>query len=901
VSSFDIMTLHDLLLRLRALVASRKVERELNDELEFHIECETRKHVAAGLGAAEARRLALARFGSPALAADQCRDERGISFFDALARDLRFSFRMLRRAPLAALTVVSTIALGLGVVTVAFTFFNAFFFRVDAVQNPDELFAVERPERPGSQYEIPFTRAEYEAMRRETNVFTDVAAVRPSVPTRIDGRAAVGVFVSGNFFGVLGVSAARGRTLTQADNEDGGRAVVVLSHRGWEVLFGFDPAIVGRQLLVNGQPYEVAGVMPDGFRGLRESPPHYWAPLALVDQFRPAETANQGWVDVIGRLKPGTSTDAAAAALSAWASAQPGSRKRVTPEPSGGGGPESGIVQVVLRPSRGVISRDRAAAMAAFIPIFFAFGLILMIGCANVANLMLARGLARQREIGVRLSLGATRGRIVRQLLTENLLLALVAAALAYLVSRALLSGSMDMVMGILPAEFTEPTDSAELKVPPGDWRVWAFLFGGAFVSTVMFGLVPALHSTRLELVRAMRGEVTRDARPGRVRQVLIGSQVTASALLLVCAAVFLRSTYSMATADAGVRTTDTVVVRLTESTRPAMIHAIRDHASTAAVAASWPEPMDNGAFTDATVGDTTAGVGCRLVSPEYFGLLGINTLRGRLFAAGERSPASGVVVISEAVAQRFWPNGEALGQAIRLGVATGPATEREGAPQVPAQIYTVIGVVRDVRSALTLFDFGYSGVYLPTTPEQARTSFVVRVHGDPDAARRTMLDGLTKVDPTVGITTMRMMAGVQTAVLEVVFWLAVILGSLALALTVSGLFSVLSYLVEQRRTEIGVRMALGATPRDLIGLVVSQSMRPIAVGVLAGGGLAAVAAMVLLATPLAAGIGTLVRAFDPLAYAVSLGIIVATCLVAAFFPARRAARIDPIVALRAD
>ena len=896
------MTLHDLKLRLRALVAPRTVERELDDELAFHIESETRKHIAEGVDAAEARRRALARFGPVPLAADQCRDERGISFFETLGRDLSFALRTLRRAPLVALTVVSTVALGLGVVAVAFTFFNAFFFQVDAVRNPDELFAVERPERPGSRSEIPFSRLEYEELRRETDVFTDVAAFRPSFPTRIDGRAAVGMFVSGNFFDMLGVAAVRGRTLTPADDDGGGRPVVVLSHQGWENLFASDPAVVGRQLLVNGQPYEVAGVMPDGFRGLRQGPPHYWAPLALVDQFRPGVKPDQGWVDVVGRLKPGTSQDAAVAALTAWASVQPGIRRPVSPERPRGGGPDHGVVHVRLRESRGVLSKDRAEAMLVFMPIFFAFGLILMIGCANVANLLLARGLSRHREIGVRLSLGATRGRIVRQLLTENLLLALVAAVLAFFVSRALLAGSLHMAMSILPPEFVEPTDSAELSVPAGDWRVLAFLFGGAFVSTVMFGLVPALHATRLELVRAMRGEVTRDARPSRVRQVLIGTQVTASALLLVCAAVFLRSTYSAATADVGIRTDDTIVVSgLSEPARPAMLHAIRDHPSTAAVAASWPQPTHGGLSTDASVGDTTLGVGCKLVSPEYFDLLGIKVLRGRLFAPDERSPAAGVVVISDAVAQRFWPNGDVLGQPLRLGGASGGAADDEGAPQVPARLFTVIGVVRDVHSALRIFDFGYSGIYLPTTPEQARTSLVLRVHGDPDTARRTLLDALTKVDPALVLTTMKMMAGLDAAILGVVFWMAVVLGSLALALTVSGLFGVLSYLVEQRRTEIGVRMALGATPRDIVTLVLSQSMRPIAIGVVAGGGLAAVTAIVLLSTPAAEMIGTMVQAFDPVAYAVSLGIIVATCLVAAFFPARRAAHIDPIATLRAD
>jgi predicted permease len=811
------------------------------------------------------------------------------SFFETLARDVSFALRTLRRAPLVALTVVSTIALGLGVVAVAFTFFNAFFFRVDAVRDPDELFAVERPTRPGSRSEIRFTRPEYEAIRRETDVFTDVAAARPAVATRIDGRAAVGMFVSGNFFDMLGVAAARGRTLTQADNDGGGRAVVVLSHRGWEKLFAADAALIGRPLLLNGHPYEVAGVMPEDFRGLRQAPPDYWAPLARLDEFRLERTPNQAWVDVIGRLKRGTSPAAAAAALTAWASAQPGVRKS-----------DTGSTHVALRESRGVLSKDRGEAMVVAMPILFAFGLILMIGCANVANLLLARGLSRQREIGVRLSLGATRGRIVRQLLTENLLLALVAAALAFLVSRALFAGSVHMALSILPPEFAESTD---IVVLPADWRVAAFLFGGALVSTVLFGFVPALHSTRLELVRAMRGEVTRDARPSRVRQMLIGSQVTASALLLVCAAVFLRSTYSAATAEAGVRTDDTVVVGgITESARPAMIQAIKGHPSIASVAASWPEPMDSGAFTEASVGDTKLGVGCKLVSPDYFDLLGISMLRGRRFAPEERSPSAGVVVISDAVAQRFWPNGDALGQMIRLGAASGSAATAAGAPEVPARLFTVIGVVRDVHSGLKMFDFAYSGIYLSTTPEQANTSFVLRVHGDPDTTRRTLLDALTKVDPALGeITTMRMMARLEAAVLGVAFWMAVILGSLALALTVSGLFSVLSYLVEQRRTEIGVRMALGATPRDIVTLVVSQSMRPIAIGVLVGGGLAAVTAIVLLSTPAAEAIGTMVHAFDPLAYAVSLTVIVATCLAAAFVPARRAARINPIATLRAD
>jgi predicted permease len=879
------MKLRDLKLRARALFNPATVERELDDELAFHVECETRKLIAAGLGAAEARRRARARFGPVPLAADQCRDERGISFFETLARDVTFACRTFRRTPLAALTVISTIALGLGVVTVAFTYFNMFFFRVDAVRNPDELFALERPTRPGYHGHVPFTRTEYEAIRRGTNVFTDVAAARPSIATRINGRAARGMFVSGNFFDLLGVTATRGRTLTQTDNENSGRPVVVLSELGWEKFFATDPAVVGHELLVNGQPYAVVGVMPKDFRGLSQEPQDYWAPLALLDQIRHAEKPNEVWVDVIGRLKPGTSTPAATAALTTWALAEPAIKK-----------PENGALQLYLRESRGVISEDRGEAMVVFMPILFAFGLILMIGCANVANLLLARGLSRRREIGVRLSLGATRSRIVRQLLTENLLMALAAAGLGFLISRALLAGSVHMALSILPPEFVE---SMDVVLPPGDWRVWTFLFGGSLVATVMFGLAPALQSTRLGLVRAMRGEMTRDSRPGRVRQMLIGSQVTASALLLVCAGVFLRSAYSAATADVGIRADDALVVTgMTESARPALLHAIEQHASIGLVAGSWPQPMSAGESVDATVGDTTLGLGYRLVSPEYFDLLGINLIRGRLFAPEERSPAAGVVVISDAVAQRVWPNHDPLGQMIRLDATT----EENGDPPVPRQLFAVIGVVRDVHSALTMPSFAYSGIYLPIGAEQPKTSLVLRVHGNPDTARRTLLDALTKVDPALGeITTMRMMARLEGAVLEVIFWIAVMLSSLAMALTVSGLFSVLSYLVEQRRKEIGVRMAIGAAPRDIVRLVVSQSMRPIAIGVLAGGGLAAVTAIVLLSLPAAEMLGATVHAFDPLAYVVSLTVIVATCLIAAFIPARRAARISPIATLRAE
>ena len=284
----------DLWLRLRALLLRRRAERDMRDELEFHVEMQARKLREAGLSEADANSRARAQFGSRAHVEDQCRDARGTAFVDALARDILYAFRTFRRAPLAAITIIATIALGLGLVTIVFTVYNAFFLRVDEVRNPGELFAVERATGPGERQAgpegnigPPFTRRDYEAMRRDTTVFTDIFAMIRPVRTRVDGRRVSSHLVTGNFFHALGVQAMLGRSLTPEDDDPfAPRPVIVLSHRGWNQLFAGDPAVIGRSLTINGLPYEVVGVMPDGFRGLAIGPPAYWAPLALAPQFR---------------------------------------------------------------------------------------------------------------------------------------------------------------------------------------------------------------------------------------------------------------------------------------------------------------------------------------------------------------------------------------------------------------------------------------------------------------------------------------------------------------------------------------------------------------------------------------------------------------------------------------
>ena len=571
------------------------------------------------------------------------------AYIEDTVRDFFYALRTFKRAPLVAFTIVSTVALGLGLVAAVFTVLNAMVFRVDAVPDVHELFAVEQPQAAGEP--VRFTRDRFDALRRETNVFSDVYAQVGDVDGRMDGRLIYGTFVTGNSFQVLRVAAAMGRALTPADDEpSAGQAAMVLSHRGWDRLFARDPAVLGRRVLVNGLTFEIVGVMPERFRGLAViASDDYWAPLSLLGQVSPMHRGREATIglDIIGRLKPGVTREVGAAQLAAWDRAQPKGRSPI----------EQGGSRITLVPRQGTVP-DPLEALPTTGPLFFAFGLILLIGCANVANLLLARAVARQREIGIQLSLGATRHRIVRRLMTESLLLALMAAAAGFLISRLALAVIVNALMTSMPPDIGD----VRLLVPDADWRVLLFLLAGAVVSTIAFALAPALQATRIEPVRTMRGEVVRDARPGRARNFLIGLQVSASALLLISAAVFLRSAFAGASHDTGVRTSDTVVVQIVnEQTRDALVRAVTAEPSVAAVAASWPEMGQQPALGETSRVKTQLAY--RFVSPEYFHVLGIAVLRGRAFTPAENTPSLSVAVVSETTARTMWPNADPIGE----------------------------------------------------------------------------------------------------------------------------------------------------------------------------------------------------------------------------------------------
>jgi predicted permease len=888
------INLRDLTLRVRALFAPARAERDLHDELSFHIEREARKLMDQGLPPDDARAKAQARFGSTTVAADRCRDERGTAFIDNTIGDLHYALRTFRRAPLASLTIVVTVAIGLGAVAVLFTILNVMLFRTDAVPDVTAIFAVERPQQANG--DLPgFTRRRFEALRSETNVFTEAYAAMNGVNLRVDGQMMAVNLVSASFFRVVSVNPIRGRALGAADDDRaGGNPVLVLSDKGWQRHFNRDASVIGRSVLVSGAPYEIVGVMPEGFRGLEVRAPDFWAPLARVGDFVPAVRGreDQAGIAIIGRLTPGVSRESARAQLAAWDANQSAVTDRT--------------MSIELVPHRGTVDQP-FEAVAAFTPLFVAFGLILLIGCANVANLLLARGVARQREIGIRLSIGASRRRIVRQLLTESVLLALAAAGGGYLISRLALAAAVAWAMRTVPVDLGD----VNLSVPAADWRVALFLVLAATAATAFFALVPALQATAIEPVRTLRGELVKDARPGRARDILIGAQVLASALLLICSAIFLRSANASSQFNPGFRTADTLLIdAVHDNKREAMLQAIGSDPAVAAVAGARPPLLTLPPRAVADVGAGKVALSYKYVSAGYFDVLGVPIVRGRAFttAEGDEHP---VAVVSESIARTLWPHGDGVGETFRIEpdltaqerggfLTVNPGAGAGDAPLTPRMV-TVIGVSKDV-AGFRVTDVREAGVFLPTTLDAPKNLLVARIHGDPDLARHALLERLTRIDPNMGkIMTLRTVARLETFFLEMAFGVSVILGGLALLLTVSGLFSVLSYLVEQRTREIGVRIALGATSQRVTRLMLAQTTRPVLFGLLAGAGLAASLATAVLATDAGAMIAAIVHVTDPVAYLSSLLVIVAACLCAAWIPASRAARVDPMKTLRQE
>jgi predicted permease len=879
----------DLFLRLRALLFRNRVEQELDDELAFHIEMETRKHLFAGMPPDEAARTARLHFGaSPSVVKDYARDARGIGLLETVVYDIRYALRGFRRAPLFALTVIGTIAIGLGWNTAAFTLFNAAFLRPIDARDPYSLYSIGWQDRTGNG--APVSRRQIDELRQQRPGLAGITAMY-QLRTRMDGRFASATLVDGEFFQMLGVNAALGRTLLPDDNRpQDSSPVLVLSYTAWQNRFSGAADILGRKVLIHGHPFIVVGVMPDGFTGLGHSLPDLWAPLTTLPDFEDIPNAfapdTPAPVGLAGRLKPGQSAEQAQAALTAW-------MQRVAQRAVQKDAPAQ-APHATLR-SLATLATLARRQLAALLPVAIVFFLVLLSACANVANMMLARAMSRQREIGIRLSLGAARGRLIRQLLTESILLAVPSAALAFAVSQAFIELGLRLMVATVPAAFLDQADPWSLSP---DIHVFWFMIGAAIAVALMFGLAPAIQATRLNVMQAARGDFSSDFRPTRLRNALVIAQVTVCGFLLICSGILLRRANHLERLDPGMRTRGVIEIYLQEKSRPRVIAALKSQPGVELLAASSDPPLDSvlpSFSASGAPGVNLTRVPYCYISPEYFQVLDIPLQRGRNFSADEAQSGAAVVILSESAARKLWPGQNPLDQSLNLVPETGSV--RGGRPP-QYRTAQVIGVVRDAAVG-GLDSPDRSAVYLPTGLEDSRNALYVRVHDDAGRAVRDLSAAAEAAYPGAIEDIHSLQDFLDSAIwsYRLTYWISAALGCIALLLTISGIYGVLSYVVAQRTKEIGIRIALGAGTRTVTSLVLAQCLRLAAIGIAIGSTLALAAARII--TAISPEVS--VTVFDRVAYLGAMAVVFAACLAAAFFPARRAARVDPITTLRYD
>ena len=869
------MNARSLWLRLKALVSPLRAERELRDELEFHIEMQARKHREAGVHPDEAMRLARLAFGNVELAKEDARDVRGIRPVDEIIQDVRYALRGLRRSPGFALSVIVTIGLGVGVNTSAFTIFNAYVLRPFSVRDPYSLYSVQWQDRAGHVHD-PST-AETNALRRHGSAFQEVASFR-SFGARLKGLAATGDAVSPNYFDMLGVRSSLGRTFVA---DDGSLAVVILSNDTWRTRFGADSAVIGRQALIRGYAFQVIGVARPGFQGLFKKPRDFWIPLgalARIDSNDATTAAANDRSPVIARLASGVSEKQGAAFAESQLLSLTADR------------PDSGRVMRALLSSRATAISRTVTSYLAFAPLIVAFGLVLLLACANVANMLLARGLARQRELGVRLALGAARSRLIRQLVTESIVLALPAVVLGFVLAWLAVDVGVRALFATLPADL-----AAFVRLVPlePDRRVVIFSFVAAVGSAFVFGLVPSLQTTRVSLVQATRGAFDNTASPRRLRNLLVMGQVVVASLLLITAGVLLREASRLGRTETGFRTRDVLSVETGDRSRAAVLALLRASplVDTVASAAALPLDMRFPTLEVATGDSTTLQALYNEVSPSYFDVLGIRVTSGRGFASVDEAGGEVTVILSDAAARRLWPGGSPLGRTLRLQLRNDTDD-----PVARYQNAKVIGTVRDVVVNSVGMGKEQAVLYFPAVATSG-CCFLVRANGDPVVAKRTIDADLDRHAPGSVDRIDRLETLVVGAVYpyRVAYWLALALGLIALGLTVVGVYGVVSYVASQRTREIGVRIALGATTRNVLELVLGQTMKHALIGVAIGAALAMGAARLIASN--VQGMPT----FDAAAVVTAAICVFGACMCAAFLPSRRAANADPSSALRHD
>jgi predicted permease len=880
--------------RLRALFQRESVLRDIEEEFRVHVEMETETNIELGMPPDEARAAALKSFGNLGRKAELGYDVRGGVWLETLLQDLRFGARMLQRNPWFTLIVALTLGLGIGANTAIFSFVNSLFLRPLAIKNPEHVMRLYAEDSRGRKFDV-FSYPNYADLRDRGQTLQAFAAhsyTDASVGLGAGAEDTTGEVVTGNYFNLLGVNAALGRTLLPEDDlTPGAHPVVVISHAFWQSRLGADKNAVGRKLYINGHPFTLVGVMPEGFKGTYQAfAADFWAPLMMQDQVRPGGSSlddrGWGWLSGTARLKPGVTLAHAQAEFDRLANQlreeNPKENRAVT---------GFRLYAASALPER---FREGASGMLKFL--MAVVGLTLLATCANIAGLLLARMAVRQREVAVRLSLGATRGRLIRQFLTESLLLAFSGAVAGLLFAVWLVKG----LMTLAPPDFGNLSSAQRL-----DARVLAFTLAVSVVAGVLCGLFPALRASRSNLVTALKegGLATSGGRDrSRLQQAFIVAQVAVSLTLLIVAGLLLRSLQNSATFDPGFKTDNLLLARFDllrhgysqeqgQSFCRQLIEQLRSLPGAHAVTSATIVPLGTGRETRGfripghvqPNGDSFISIGHNNVGPHYFATMGIPILRGRDFDARDAQPgAQSVAIINETMARRFWPDADAVGKSIQPG-GNRPPME-------------IIGVARDIKY-YSLAEEPQPYVY--TSAAQLYTPYLtlhMRTTGDTKTRADTLRKEVERLDPNVAITKLTTFAELRQTPLFPSRAMAIVsslFGSLALLLAAVGIYGITSYMVGQRMREVGIRIALGAERGDILRLIVGQSLGSALAGI--GVGLAAALALTRLLSSQLFG----VSAHDPLTFAAVALLLTLVALLACWIPARRATKVDPLVALR--
>jgi predicted permease len=812
----------------------------------------------------------------------------------SLFKDVRYGVRMLRKQPGFALIAVMALALGVGANTTIFSFVNGLLLRpLAGVREPERLAAVYTSDYDSGLYGAS-SYPDYLDFRDQADAFEGLAAYDETVMslTGVDEAERLrGAYVTGNYFDLLGVGAHLGRTLQPADDvTPGAHPVVVISHSVWERRFGADPGVVGKVLVLDGVQYSVIGVAAESFRGMRlGQPPEFWIPMMMEQTGTLTKRGYRG-LEITGRLKAGVTPEEAEAELKTIAARL----AKAYPETN------LGTLERPMEPRPVTVVRESRIEPAAQKNIWFVslllfavVGLVLLIACANVANLTLARASVRRREIAVRLALGASRWRLMRQLLTESTLLALLGGVVGLFIAV--------WVVDLLPSFFPpEAVSGIDLSL---DWRVLAFTFTVSVVTGLLFGLVPALQASRPDLVPSLKEDASGSGYGPRrlsLRNSLVIAQLAMSLVLLIGAGLFLRSLRQAVTFDPGFTTQNLLLASL--ETRGAKLSKEQGQAfyqqaiervsalpGVSAVSLTRNVPLGGGGSRRTVEiegyqpqpGESTE-LNFNIVGSAYFKTMDIPLVAGRDFNRQDREGSPAVAIINEELAQRYFPGQNAIGKRMRLD-SNLPYAE-------------IVGVVRNAKYR-DLREDTLPFIYVSLAQEyRPGMTLLVRTAVDPAAVLssvRREIHSLNGDVPIYAVKTMAEQIGAALAPDRMLTVLLGLFGGMALLLAVTGIYGVMSYMVARRTHEIGVRMALGANQGDILRLIVKQGLMLILIGAALGLTLA------IALTRVIASLLFNVSTTDSLTFGGISLLLVAVALVACYVPARRAMKVDPMVALR--